>query len=43
MSKYSDEIRKRFAEGDARRDAGLTTPPDITRFDDIQYGADSKW
>lgn len=43
MSKYSDEIRKRFAEGDARRDAGLTTPPDITRYDDIQYGPDAKW
>lgn len=43
MSKYSDEIRKNFAEGDARCDAGLTTPPDITRYDNIQYGSDEKW
>lgn len=43
MSKYSDEIRKRFAEGDAGRDAGLTTPPDIIRYDNIQYGPDTKW
>ena len=28
---------------DKKRDAGLTTPADIRRFDDIQYGPDPKW
>lgn len=28
---------------DAKRDKGLTTPPDITRFDNIIYGKDRKW
>ncbi len=37
MSQYSDMIRKQFGEGDAVRDAGLTTPEDVVRFDDIAY------
>ena len=30
--------RKGCAENDAKRDAGLTTPEDIRRFDDLSYG-----
>ena len=36
-------IRKQFGDGDAIRDAGLTTPDDIERFDDIAYGPDHTW
>lgn len=43
MSKISDLLRKSFAEGDDIRDAGLTTPEDIVRYDDIAYGPDPKW
>ncbi len=43
MSAMSTMIRKMFKEGDDKRDAGLTTPDDILRFDDIVYGADPKW
>ena len=32
-----------FRRGDKKRDAGLTTPDDIRRYDDIQYGPDRKW
>lgn len=32
------KFRAGCAENDAKRDAGLTTPEDITRFDDIIYG-----
>ncbi len=39
MSVTSDRIRREFAASDAIRDAGLTTPDDIRRFDDIAYGA----
>ena len=43
MSKVSDFIRKTFQEADDIRDAGLTSPPDVVRYDDIVYGADQKW
>ncbi len=43
MSELSDMIRKMFKEGDDIRDAGLTTPEDIKRFDDIAYGSDKEW
>ncbi len=43
MSRISDHIRKAFKESDDIRDAGLTTPPDVIRYDDIVYGADPKW
>lgn len=44
MSQMSDMIRKMFSEGDEKRDAGLTTPVDVVRYDDIQYGtAEPKW
>lgn len=39
MSITSDRLRREFAESDAIRDAGLTTPKDIRRYDDICYGA----
>lgn len=39
MSITSDKLRREFAESDAKRDAGLTTPEDIRRYDDICYGA----
>ncbi len=37
------EIRESFKLSDDRRDAGLTTPEDIERFDGIPYGPDSVW
>ena len=40
MSVMSDMIRKMFGEGDQKRDAGLTTPDDIQRFDNISYGTE---
>lgn len=43
MSTVSDMVRRTFAEGDAKRDAGLTTPDDIVRVDDIPYGKDINW
>jgi hypothetical protein len=43
MSVISDHIRKAFKEGDDIRDAGLTTPEDVIRYDDIVYGSDQKW
>lgn len=43
MSKASDTVRIEFKKGDDIRDAGLTTPKDIIRYDDIVYGADPKW
>lgn len=43
MSAVSDFVRKSFKEGDDIRDAGLTTPEDIVRYDDILYGTDPKW
>ncbi|MCD8161816.1 MAG: alpha/beta hydrolase [Clostridiales bacterium] len=43
MSQTSDLVRARFTEGDNIRDAGLTTPEDIRRFDDIPYGPDPHW
>ena len=43
MSVTSDTVRKQFKEGDDIRDAGLVTPDDIVRFDDIAYGTDKDW
>lgn len=43
MSEYSDQIRRDFKAGDEARDAGLTTPNDVVRFDDIPYGDDPVW
>lgn len=38
MSQLSESIRKEFARQDAIRDAGITVPEDVERFDDIAYG-----
>ena len=44
MSDYAMKIRVDWAKGDALRDAGLTTPEDIQRFDNIPYGlVEPKW
>ena len=37
MSKISDLFRENFKKSDDIRDAGLTTPEDIVRYDDIVY------
>lgn len=43
MSAIANLIRKQFQEGDDIRDAGLTTPEGVERFDDIAYGPDADW
>lgn len=43
MSEMALMIRAQFQEGDEIRDAGLTTPDDIERFDDIAYGTEPYW
>lgn len=43
MSQASDIVRTEFKKGDDLRDAGLTTPADIVRYDDIVYGEDPQW
>ena len=43
MSASSDRMRKEWKENDARRDAGLTTPENVERFDDLQYSVDPVW
>ena len=43
MAKMAMTVRRLFFEGDEIRDAGLTTPDDIERFDDIAYGPDADW
>ena len=37
------QIRENFGATDAKRDAGLTTPSDIQRYDNICYGEDPVW
>ena len=41
--KTSTIVRKAFAAGNMVRDAGLKTPEDVQRFDDIVYGEDKVW
>ena len=44
MTTAAETVRKMFGEGDRKRDAGLKTPADIIRYDDIQYGdIEPKW
>jgi hypothetical protein len=43
MSATSDYIRQNFGDGDTLRDKGLSTPPDVERFDNIVYGPDPEW
>lgn len=38
MAQTIQELRIQWAEGDARRDAGLTVPEDIVRHTDLRYG-----
>ena len=40
MSATSEFIRQDFGDGDTLRDKGLSTPPDVERFDNIVYGPD---
>lgn len=39
----SEMIRKMFRAADDKRDADLTTPKEVKRFDDILYGTDEEW
>ena len=43
MHETAYRIRKEFKAGDDMRDAGLTTPENVKRFDNICYGKDEKW
>lgn len=43
MSTASDELRASFKAADDIRDAGLITPADIVRYDDIPYGDNATW
>ncbi len=43
MSEYSEKYRIAAKTTDDIRDKGLTTPEDIKRFDDIEYGPEAKW
>ena len=43
MSEYINKIRREFKASDDIRDAGLTTPVDIVRHNDIIYGRESTW
>ncbi len=43
MSKYSENYRLEAKTTDDIRDKGLSTPENIKRFDDIEYGPDTKW
>lgn len=38
-----EEFRKNCKIGDMVRDAGLATPEDVERFDDLSYGDAGKW
>lgn len=43
MSFTSFLLRTAFKRSDDKRDAGLSTPATIERFDDLRYGKDPKW
>ena len=43
MSQISEMVRTDFKKGDDIRDAGLITPEDIVRYNDITYGWDPQW
>ncbi len=43
MSVTSKIICRLFARNDKKRDAGLITPDEIVRYDDIAYGDDVRW
>lgn len=37
MKQFIKTIRREWAENDVKRDAGLTTPDEVKRFDDVAY------
>ncbi len=43
MSERSDRLRAEFKKEDDERDAGLVTPDNVVRYDDIQYGPYGEW
>lgn len=43
MAETIQQMRDGMKAGDEIRDAGLTTPENIRRYDDIQYGEDPVW
>ena len=43
MSELAKRIVAEFTAADAIRDAGLSTPPDVARADDIAYGPEADW
>ncbi len=43
MSIVSLYVHYLFGKSDRKKNKGLTTPDNIVRYDDIQYGPDSKW
>lgn len=43
MSQTSERVRKEWKIGDTKRDAGLTTPTDVERFDNLPYGEEPVW
>lgn len=43
MSAISEKLREEFKKNDDIRDAGLKTPKDIIRYDDILYGRNRTW
>lgn len=43
MSRTSDMVRRIFKEGDDVRDAGLATPDDVERFDNMAYGPEADY
>lgn len=43
MTDIGAMIRESFGRGDDIRDAGLTTPEDVVRFDNLVYGSDPAW
>lgn len=43
MSFYSFLLRASFRISDTLRDAGLRTPADVVRYDNILYGTDPRW
>ena len=42
MSATSEKMNREWKVNDAKRDAGLTTPENIVRYDDLLYGPDEK-
>ncbi len=43
ISKAVQKIRTEWAISDAKRDAGLVTPENMVRYDDISYGPHGEW